>query len=161
MEHSKIAILMSVRNEESYIDLNISYHLDLGFDYIFIADHCSIDGTREILNSYKDDPRVIVIDEKDPIFDHAKIINKLLNYAKLNYEIDWFVFLDVDEFLSVKDETVHDFIKRLEDSNILYATIGWANALFDYTLSDYTCSPVNPIDTTKYYYPWPEKAWQE
>ena len=161
MEYSKIAILMSVRNEESYIDLNISYHLDIGFDYIFIADHCSTDGTREILNSYKDDPRVIVIDEKDPIFDHAKIINKLLNYAKLNYEIDWFVFLDVDEFLFVKDKTVHDFIKRLEDNNIPYVTIGWANALFDYTFSDYTCSPTNPIDTTKYYYPWSEKDWQE
>lgn len=161
MEHSKIAILMSVRNEESYIDLNISYHLNLGFDYIFIANHCSTDGTREILNSYKEDPRVIVIDEKDPIFDHAKITNKLLNYAKLNYEIDWFIFLDVDEFLSIKDKTVHDFIKRLEDNNIPYATIGWANALFDYTFSDYTCSPTNPIDTTKYYYPWPEKTWQE
>ncbi|MBU2472702.1 glycosyltransferase family 2 protein [Patescibacteria group bacterium] len=152
---------MSVRDEESYINFNISYHLDLGFDYIFIANHCSTDNTNKILNSYKDNPRVVVIEEKDPVFDHAKITNKLLSYANANYKIDWFIFLDADEFLSISDESVHNFIARLENNGIPYATIGWANALFDRTLSDYTCSPVNPIDTTKYYYPWPEKEWQE
>mgnify|MGYP001615347073 CR=1 FL=1 len=96
MDRSKTAILMSVRNEEAYIDLNISYHLDLGFDFIFIAAHCSIDGTKDILNLYKDDPRVIVIDETNPIFDHARITNNLLKYAKKNYKVDWFIFLDVD-----------------------------------------------------------------
>ncbi len=161
MECSKIAILMSVRNEESYVDLNISYHLDLGFDYIFIADHCSTDRTRELLNSYKDNPRVVVIEETNPVFDHARISNNLLSYAKANYKIDWFVFLDVDEFLSIKETDVHDFVGRLEKNNIPYATIGWANALFDYTFKDYTCSPTHPLDTTKYFYPWPEKVWQE
>ena len=159
--NNTVAILMSVRDEESYIDLNIAYHLDLGFDYIFIANHCSTDYTNEILASYGDDSRVIVIEEKDPVFDHAKITNKLLSYANANYKVDWFIFLDADEFLSVKDKTVHDFTARLKQHDIPYATIGWANALFDYTLSDYTCSPVHSIDTTKYYYPWPEKTWQE
>lgn len=156
-----IAILMSVRNEESYIDLNIEYHLDLGFDYIFIADHCSEDGTSEKLLKYKDDFRVIVIKEDDPIFDHAKITNKLLKYAKDNYKIDWFTFLDVDEFLSLKDGDIHSFVDGLEGENIPYATIGWANALFDLTMSDYRCAPVNPIDTTKFFYPFPERGWQE
>lgn len=152
---------MSVRNEESYVDLNISYHLDLGFDYIFIANHCSIDGTNKVLDKYKANKRVIVINEEDPVFDHAKITNKLLAHAKENYKIDWFIFLDVDEFLSIKDKTIHEFVKRLDVHNIPYATIGWINALFDYTMSDYTCSPVTPIDTKKYYLPWPEKDWQE
>ena len=156
-----VAILMSVRDEESYIDLNISYHLDLGFDYIFIANHCSTDNTNKILDVYKDDKRVVVVEEKDPVFDHAKIVNKLLIYANAHYKIDWFIFLDADEFLSIKDKTVHEFTARLENNSIPYATIGWANALFDYTLSDYRCSPVHAIDTTKYYYPWPEKEWQE
>lgn len=156
-----IAILMSVRNEESYIDLNISYHLDLGFDYMFIADHCSTDDTKRILESYRKDPRVIVIEEKDPIFDHARIINRLLEYAKENYQIGWFTFLDADEFLSIKEKNIHDFVARLEGDDIPYATIGWANALFDYTFKDYTCSPTHPVDTTKYFYPWPERDWQE
>ena len=69
--------------------------------------------------------------------------------------------MDADEFLSIRDESIHDFVARLENKDIPYATIGRANALFDRTFSDYTCSPVNPIDTTKYYYPWPEKAWEE
>ncbi len=161
MERSKVAILMSVRNEKSYIDLNISYHLDLGFDYIFVTDHCSTDGTKLILKSYANNPKVVVIEEKDPVFDHARIINSLLKYAKESYEIDWFIFLDVDEFLSIEEENIHDFVARLENNGIPYATIGWANALFDYTFKDYTCSPTHPVDTTKYFYPWPEKDWQE
>jgi len=155
------AILMSVRNEESYIDFNISYHLDLGFDYIFIVNHCSTDDTSKVLDKYKLDKRVVVINEEDPVFDHAKITNKLLAHANENYKIDWFMFLDADEFLSVKDKTIHGFVERLDVHNIPYATIGWVNALFDYTMSDYTCSPITPIDTTKYYLPWSEKNWQE
>ena len=156
-----VAILMSVRDEENFIDFNISYHLDLGFDYIFIANHGSTDKTNDILESYKGNSKVIVINDADPVFDHAKIINALLHYANQNYSIDWFTFLDADEFLSIKEKNIHDFVNRLELSNIPYATIGWANALFDYTHYDYTCSPVNRIDTLKYYYPWPEKSWQE
>ncbi|MBI3684912.1 glycosyltransferase family 2 protein [Candidatus Azambacteria bacterium] len=159
--NSAVAILMSVRDEESYIDLNIQYHLDLGFDYIFITNHCSTDATNKILNLYKDNPKVILIEENDPAFDHAKIINRLLDYANSNFKIDWFIFLDADEFLAIRDKNIHGFISRLDDNRIPYATIGWANALFDLTLSDYTCSPANAIDTMKYYYPWPEKEWQE
>jgi len=156
-----VAILMSVRDEELFIDFSISYHLDIGFDYIFIANHCSKDNTSRILESYRNDPRVIVIQENDPVFDHAKISNKLLNYANRNYKIDWFIFLDVDEFLSIKEKNVHAFVNRLEQNNIPYATIGWANALFDHTQTDYRATAVNTIDTMKYYYPWPEKEWQE
>lgn len=157
----KVAILMSVRDEEDYIDYNISYHLDLGFDYIFITNHNSKDKTVEILESYKDDKRVVVVNETDPVFDHAKIANNLLRYAKTNYNIDWFVFLDADEFLSTKEDDIHEFVNRLEEKNIPYATIGWVNALFDYSTTDYKCSPVTSIDTTKYFIPWPEKEWQE
>ncbi len=156
-----IAILMSVRDEEAYIDLNISYHLDIGFDYIFIANHCSKDRTEAILDFYRNDPRVVFIRENDPTFDHAKISNKLLDYVNRNYKIDWFLFLDADEFLSLKEKNIHAFVDCLEQNNIPYATIGWVNALFDYTQADYRATAVNTIDTMKYYYPWPEKEWQE
>lgn len=160
-QKNKIAIIMSVRNEESIIDMNIAYHLDLAFDYIFITNHCSTDGTNEILKSYKDNPKIIVLQETSPVFDHAKITNKAIKFANKHYKIDWFIFLDADEFLDVKDKNIHNFIDRLNKKDISYATIGWANALFDQTLFDYRCSAVNHIDTTKYFYPWPEKKWQE
>ncbi len=156
-----VALVMSVRDEESIIDLNISYNLDLGFDYIFITDHHSVDKTSKILDEYKNDPRVIVTQENGLGFDHAKIVNKLLKFANNNFKIDWFFFFDADEFLSIKDKTVGDLVERMEKNNISYATIGWANALFDSSLTDYSCSAVHPIDTTKFYLPWPEKNWQE
>lgn len=160
-ENNIVAIIMSIRNEESIIDFNILYHLDLGFDYIFIVNHCSTDNTRKILEAYKNNFRVVVVEEQDPVFDHAKITNKLIHYANDHYKIDWFVFLDADEFFSIKDKNIHDFLDRLNEKEIPYATIGWINALFNHTLSDYTCSPAHSIDTTKYYLPWPERDWQE
>lgn len=152
---------MAVRNEELYIDLNIAYHLDLGVDYLFIADHCSTDRTTALLETYATDPRVVVLREKDPVFDHARIVNGLVAFANANYAVDWWVFLDADEFLVVPGGSLCSFIRRMENQGIPYATIGWLNALFDSTFQDYTCSATNPIDTFKFFEPWPEKDWQE
>src|SRR3989338_8831913 len=134
MDPSKIAILMSVRNEESYIDLNISYHLDLGFDYIFIADHCSTDKTRELLDSYKDDPRVIIIQETNPVFDHARIANNLLNHAKLNYKIDLFTFLRSELLDSYKDDPR---VIIIQETNPVFDHARIANNLLNHAKLNY------------------------
>ncbi len=146
--------LMTVRDEEDYIEHNIRYHLGLGFDAIFIVDHCSQDETKNILNKFKHDPRVIVCQKTDTIFDHGKIINELLQAAIKSYEIDWIFLLDADEFLGIKTD-VHSFIDFLERQNIFYATVEWVNALFSYCEN-----ATSPIDTNIFYVPWPERDWQ-
>jgi hypothetical protein len=149
-----IVALMTVRNEQDYLDFNINYHLQLGFDALFIVDHCSEDSTREILETYSDDDRVIVFHETDPIFDHARIINKLLNFANQHFEINWFYLLDADEFLSIATN-VQVFTESLQRRNIFYASVGWVNALF---IENENAR--SPVDTNVFYIPWPERSWQ-
>lgn len=150
----KIAALMIIRDEETYIEWNIRYHLHLGFDFIFITNHCSTDNTKHILEKFSDQKNVIVFEELESTFDHGKIANKLLQAALKSYAIDWFFLIDADEFLSIPTN-VHSFITKLEERKIIYASIGWANAIVQ---SDYL--QANPIATTKFYFPFPERDWQ-
>ncbi len=145
---------MIVRDEETYIEWNIRYHLNLGFDYIFIANHCSNDRTKIILQKLSDNKNVIVFEESDSVFDHGRIANKLLQSVLKDYEVDWFFLIDADEFLGIQSN-VHLFIENLEKRKIIYASIGWANAIFqDSSIQS------NPIDTSTFYYPFPERSWQ-
>lgn len=149
-----IAALMIVRDEETFIEWNIRYHLQLGFDYIFITNHCSIDNTKVILKKFSDNKKVIVIEESEPSFDHGKIANKLLQFALKQYCIDWFFLIDADEFLSIPTK-LHPFIEDLEKRKIIYASIGWVNAI-----AHNNTSTLNPIATSIFYYPFPEREWQ-
>lgn len=149
-----IAALMIIRDEETYIEWNIRYHLHLGFDYIFITNHCSTDTTKQILQKFSDHKNIIVFEEFESTFDHGKIANKLLQAVLRSYNIDWFFLIDADEFLSIPTN-VHSFITKLEERKIIYASIGWANAIVQ---SD--SSQTNPIETTSFYLPFPERDWQ-
>lgn len=150
----KIAALLIIRDEETYIEWNIRYHLHLGFDYIFITNHCSTDNTKQILQKFSDYKNIIVSEELDSTFDHGKIANKLLQTALKSFAIDWFFLIDADEFLSIPTN-VHPFVENLEERKIIYASIGWTNAIVQ---SD--SSQTNPIKTTTFYYPFPERDWQ-
>lgn len=150
----KIAALMIVRDEETYIEWNIRYHLSLGFDYIFITNHCSTDRTKSILQKYSSNKKIVVFEESEPVFDHGRIANKLLQSVLRNYEVDWFFLIDADEFLSIRTN-VHSFIENLEERKIIYASIGWTNALFQGNSVE-----LNPIGTSMFYHPFPERDWQ-
>jgi hypothetical protein len=150
----KIAALIIVRDEETYIEFNIKYHLALGFDFMFITNHCSEDNTNQILRKYESNPKIILLNEFDPVFDHGKITNILLQKALSSFEIDWFFLIDADEFLGIPAD-VHSFVQSLEERKIVYASIGWANALF---YDEQKAS--SPIDTDIFYIPYPERDWQ-
>lgn len=154
---NKIAALLVVRNEEDYIEYNIEYHLNLGFDYLLITNHCSTDNTNKILEKYSANPKVFINNYADTVFDHGKIANQLLQLALQKFkDINWLFLLDADEFISIPQKTVQDFTKDLDERGIIYATIGWANALFNYKVQQ-----ISAIDTNKFYIPWVERSWQE
>jgi hypothetical protein len=97
---------------------------------------------------------IVVFEETEATFDHGKIANKLLQMVLKSYDVDWFFLIDADEFLSLPTK-LHPFVEGLEKKKIIYASIGWANAIVK---SD--SKPANPIDTMMFYYPFPERKWQ-
>ncbi len=147
---------MVVRDEAEILRENLLYHLALGFDEIYVLDHCSTDGTKDLLRDFADHPRVRIFVEQRPIFDHEGYVNFLLEHALAGVGADWIFTLDADEFLGLA-RPLHTFLSGLEDRDIKYGTIKWLNAL----PSGLPDAEGEKPQLECYYEPWPERPWQE
>lgn len=110
----KTALVCIAKNEDNYIFEWIEYHLKLGFDNIFIYANdwdfisknnkiktININGEKQQINAY----------------------NHFLKTNNINY--DWVAFLDVDEFLVLKQhKTLSSFLNSYSQCNAI--GINWA-----------------------------------
>lgn len=100
----KTAIITISKNNDKYLDEWISYHLNIGFDAIFFCDNNDIDNLsqKNIIDKYE---LCKYIDIKGVKLDNSSSIGKLqsIYFTKLfnehKHDFDWFLFIDVDEFL--------------------------------------------------------------
>jgi hypothetical protein len=96
----KVALVSIAKDEDIYIEEWITYHKKIGFDKIFI---------------YENDWRCTCEDQqlvKIPFDGKTKQIPAYNHFIKTYYlEYDWVLFLDVDEFLVIKNyNNIKDFI---------------------------------------------------
>lgn len=99
----KVALFTNAR-DESHIKEWAAHHLLLGFDYVFITDHLSI---TPLTNVFKDfDSRVVI--NTCTIQTNIKIhlMNEAITTAK-KYNVDWFIYLDADEFIVFNDKVTN------------------------------------------------------
>lgn len=87
----KVIISTLVRDDETYLDEWIDYHMGIGFDHIVIYDHKS---KNPVLPIWGDKVSVYRTDRTDP---HKP--NILHNYTLKEYDTEWISLLDVDEFI--------------------------------------------------------------
>lgn len=144
----KVALFTNAR-DEPHIKEWAAHHLLLGFDYVFITDHLSI---TPLTNVFKDfDPRVVIntCDMKTNIKIH--LMNEAITTSK-KYNVDWFIYLDADEFIVFNDNvtnitTIKEFLSLYNGAADMIA-INWLlfgsnylehepdNILGSYTKSD-------------------------
>ena len=98
----KVALFCNARNEKNIKEW-ASHHLLIGFDFIVIFDHKSIEPLTTVFLHF--DKRVRIINTDLP--DGSNIKTNLMNVAttiakKLN--VDWFIYLDADEFLILNNK---------------------------------------------------------
>jgi hypothetical protein len=144
---------MVVRDEEAILPFNLQYHLDYGFDHIFVLDNGSVDRTPEILQRFKETGRVTAAAGSTLRFDHERLANELLDIALRRYSPDWIFLLDADEFIDT-NEPLCGFLQKMEQDGVRYGTIKWLNALNEPGLS-------HALRTTTFFEPWTERDWQE
>lgn len=115
----KVAIIAIAKNEELYINEWINYHLNLGFDNIIICDN----DDELILPSVINNDRVIIEDyTKIEAVQPKAYTDMFIKYRK---DFDWFLFIDVDEFLFLeKHRNVKDFISEFQD-NVDVIRLNW------------------------------------
>jgi hypothetical protein len=94
-KNEKVALFTNAR-DEPHIKEWAAHHLLLGFDYVFITDHLSTHPLTQVFKNF--DPRVVI--NTCTIKTNIKIhlMNEAIITAK-KYNIDWFIYLDADEFI--------------------------------------------------------------
>jgi hypothetical protein len=121
----KVALFTNAR-DEPHIKEWAAHHLLLGFDYVFITDHLSI---HPLTNVFKDfDSRVVI--NTCTIKTNIKIhlMNEAITTAK-KYNVDWFIYLDADEFIVFNDKvtnitTIKEFLSLYNGTADMIA-INW------------------------------------
>jgi hypothetical protein len=92
----KVGLFCNARDEKNIKEW-AAHHLLIGFDIIIIFDHKSIIPLSDIFSNF--DKRIITIKIGFPDGNIKKILmNKAISIAK-RYDLDWFIYLDADEFL--------------------------------------------------------------
>lgn len=109
----KVGVFCNARDEKNIKEWAAHYLL-LGFDVVVIYDHKSIYPLKEEFRNF--DKRVIIIRvEFDDVNVKQILMNNAINVAK-NLNLDWYIYLDADEFL-----VLHHFFKGIKQFLTLYS----------------------------------------
>ncbi|AMM21703.1 hypothetical protein AX769_18055 [Frondihabitans sp. PAMC 28766] len=112
----KLAVTAMVRDEADIIRQWVDYHVAQGVDVILVTDNGSIDGTREILQSYADRGLVDLRDEPVQMKQQGQLVTGMAREASSRYGADWVINADADEFLMPVDRSLRlrDVFERLD-----------------------------------------------
>jgi len=94
----KLVSTILVKNEIDIIELAIQHQLKSGVDYIIATDNMSTDGTFEVLQEYKRQGVLHLIQEKDQDYSQAKWVNRMGKIAFDSYDANFIMHTDADEF---------------------------------------------------------------
>jgi Glycosyl transferase family 2 len=92
----KLVLTLRARDEADIVDANVAFHLNAGVDFIVATDHRSVDGTREILESYERQGQLHLIREDGPI--RGDWFTPMARLAATEFGADWVINSDADEF---------------------------------------------------------------
>lgn len=113
------AVILLIKDENRYLAEWLDWHLNLGFDHIYIYDNGNKEDVQDIVSTYPEENRgkITAIDWRG---HHTHIQQDAYNHFLNNYgqDVRWGLFIDSDEFLRFTDEestTVNDFLRDYED----------------------------------------------
>jgi hypothetical protein len=118
----KTCVFANVRDEKNIKEW-VTHHLFLGFDFLVLFDHKSIQPLSQELSCFGN--KVIVIN-----VSHLEggikmpLMNKAISIAK-KIQMDWFIYLDADEFIILhsKFKTIKDFLNVFNFADLI--AINW------------------------------------
>lgn len=108
-----VALFTNARDEK-FIKEWAAHHLLLGFDYIFITDHLSVIPLTSIFNNFSNRVIVNTYNKKGSI--KIELMNKAIITAK-KYKVDWFIYLDADEFIILNHNNITNIKQFLQVYN--------------------------------------------
>ena len=116
----KIVAVMSMRNEVDIIETWVRYYAGK-VDHIIITDNLSIDGSGDLVNKLINEGLPVSM-EVDNRLGHLQTerVHKMMNRAFIEFQADWILLLDADEFLvPLPGKTFYDILEGLKDNRPL------------------------------------------
>jgi glycosyltransferase involved in cell wall biosynthesis len=123
----KSAICAIARNEEDYLLEWITYHLNLGFDHIFLCDNNDPgdDSTFRLCTGQPWEKQITIIDYRGRIAAQLTAYNEC--YTAIRKDFDWVAFIDVDEFITFGTEcpyrNINQYLGNIKEFNVIF--INW------------------------------------
>lgn len=111
----KLVMTLLVRNEEDIIEANIDFHLSQGVDFFIITDNNSTDRTPEILEKYVVSGKAHVIKEPQDDYSQDLWVTRMARMAAVDYDADWIINNDADEFWWPKNGSLRDAFSSIGD----------------------------------------------
>jgi len=118
----KLVMTLLLRNEEDILASTIDYHLNQGVDYIIATDNLSDDGTPDILESYRQMGVLQVIQESEDNYAQHKWVTRMARLACTEYQADWVINNDADEFWWPEQGDTIKGILAAQDESVLAVT---------------------------------------
>lgn len=123
----KSAICAIARHENDYLLEWLTYHLNIGFDTIFLYDNNdSEDDSVSILiyNNHLQD-KVKIIDYRNKKAAQLNAYNSC--YSNFGKEVDWIAFTDIDEFVTLNPnsgfQTINAYLEEVNNFDVIF--INW------------------------------------
>ncbi len=110
----KLVVISTIRNEADILEIFVRYHLQF-VDQMIIINHRSADSSVQILQSLKKEGLPIELREETSLeLQQGPFLTKIMKKAVNDYDADWVIPLDADEFLAVNGEGhIYAFIEKL------------------------------------------------
>lgn len=121
----KVSLVACARWETQYISEWVSYHKSIGFDHIYLYcnDDCPVELYQEILPFIENNFITFIFypDKGKQLEMYRDFIRRYI------HETEWFMFLDIDEFLYISSEQkIWNFLQKFpDDMDALY--VNWCN----------------------------------
>lgn len=94
----KLLMTLLVRDEQDILAANIEFHLSQGVDFFLITDNLSVDGTRDIAESYVRRGVAQYFFEPGDDYVQHRWVTRMARMAASIYAADWVINSDADEF---------------------------------------------------------------
>lgn len=120
------AIIVQIKDENRYLDEWITYHKMLGVNHIFIIDNNNIDGENphDIIDKY--DSYITYINDRGNRNKEILQKNYINTYHQYKDDYDWFIFIDVDEFIILNKYTyINDYLNSEIFNNVEQIHLNW------------------------------------